>query len=207
MKVTGLNTGVVKCIVPDTYGSGFQYEIHPDEWKDFEQLLVDKAGEYIKDCLSETDFKGAKLTVTGLWSPSEYNFRTDEVEFDLEFNDNMIEHIRKTVDDKFFEYIGRMYRSYDGFISFLPDRKEEFFACLNENESAYHGYRKAEQWKAIAEYISYQISQTQDLDKLQQDFIMDVWEAALREGMEIDEEGDYNEKGDLLSRITGEVIY
>lgn len=189
MKVE-LNTNVVDSIITDTYGSGFQYEIRDDCWDDFKKGMVDIAEDYLKTFLAETDFKDAKLTMKDMYSPREYNFRTDDVGFELEFDDSMIDHIAEFAkldvggDRKFIDWLEKRYRSYDGFICWMPDNYPAFMRYLNGKDS------DAYQWRAIAAFLSYQISQAFDLKKEQNAYIMDCWEMAAINGYEIGEEDD-----------------
>lgn len=183
MKVE-LNTDVVDSIIPDTYGNGFQYEIRSDCWEDFKQGMIDKAEEYLKAFLEETDFKDAKLTMKDFYSPREYNFRTDSIDFELEFDDLIIDKIARFADEdvngdrKFVNWLAKRYRSYDGFICWMPIDYAEFMNYLNGKESDCY------QWRAIAAYLSYQIREHFDLDKEQDAYITECWEMASRNGYE-----------------------
>ena len=189
-----LNTNVVDSIVPDTYGSGFQYEIRSDCWEDFKQGMIDKAEEYLTKFLKKTDFKDVKLTMKNFYSPREYNFRTDDIGFELEFDDSLIDEMveKAKADDKFIAFITKRYKSYDGFISFMPSTIDEFLKCASDRETNVIGHNKfaSEIWKAIAAYLSYQISQNFDLDNEQREYIDDCWEYASQNGMNIDEEDE-----------------
>lgn len=187
MKVI-LNTSVVDSIIPDTYGTGFCFEIDSEYWNDFKQGMIDKAEEYLKEFLAETDFKDAKLTMIDFHSPREYNFTTDDIGFELEFDDSMIDHIeefaREDIDgDRTFNtWIKGRYKSYPGFICIMPNDYGDF---MNNLHSEYY------QWKSIAAFLSYQINQHFDLDKEQEAYIADCWEMASQNGYEIiDDEED-----------------
>lgn len=191
MKVQ-LNTNVVDSIVPDTYGSEFCYDIMDDCWEDFKEEMVNIGVQYIKDLLSETDFADATITNTYMSSPREYNFETDAIEFTLEFDDSKIDEIAKFIDDdvqderKFVDWLAEHYKSYSGFTCTMPDSYEKFMSCLNGRHSEYY------QWRAIAAYISYQIQDVMDLDKVQEDYMNDVREYASQNGMWV---SDYEEEG------------
>ena len=186
-----LNTNVVDSIVPDTYGTEFCYEIREDCWEDFKQMMIDKAEEYLKEFLSETDFANAKLTMKDFYSPREYNFRTDDIGFELEFDDSMVDKIAQFADEdvngdrKFVDWLAKRYRSYDGFICTMPDGYGKFMDCLNGKDSNYY------QWRAFAAYISYQIQLAFDLEEAQRAYIGDCWEYASQNGWNYDEEEEY----------------
>ena len=184
-----LNTNVVDSIVPDTYGTEFCYEIREDCWEDFKKAMIQIAEDYLKELLSETDFKDAKLEMLKFESPQYYNFETDSISFALEFDDSMIEKIARFAnkdvngDRKFVDWLAKKYRSYDGFICTMPDNYEEFMDCLNGNRS------NVSQWRAFAAYISYQIdTNIGDLKDFQDDYLWECREYAWQNGMEIDEE-------------------
>ena len=180
MKLTKLNTDLVECITPDTYGNGFQYRIADDMWDDFKQVMVDKAERYLNDALAETDFKDAELTIGEFISPTEYNFMTDCIQFDLEFDDSLINKIRQTVDDKFFEWAREKYKSRDGFISFMPYGKTDFMDALYLKEDS------IELIRAVSMYLTYQMKDfAQDY---QQDYINEVWDYATDNGYTEEEE-------------------
>ena len=186
-----LNTNVVDSIVPDTYGTEFCYYIRSDCWEDFKQGMIDKAGEYLRDMLSETDFADAKLEMLKFESPREYNFETDSISFALEFDDSMVDKIAKFADEdvngdrSFVDWLKKRYKSYDGFICTMPDSYEDFMSCLNGRKSEYY------QWRAFAAYISYQIEMTVGkLSGIQEDYLQDCLEYAWQNGMEIDEEDE-----------------
>ena len=187
MKVE-LNTNVVDSITPDTYGTGFQYEIKEDCVEDLKQGMIDIAERYLTDLLNETDFVDAKLIMKDSHSPREYNFTTDDIGFELEFNDSKIDDIAKFVeadiegDREFVNWLKERYKSYDGFICTMPNSYGQFMDCLNGKDSEYY------QWRAIAAFISYQIQDVMDLEKIQRDYIEDVWEYGNQNGLWIDED-------------------
>lgn len=180
------NTNIIEAIVPDTYGSDFQYEVSDEMWEDFKQLMIDKAEEVLKEILAETDFKDATLTMGEFKSPDYYNYRTDWIEFDLEFEDSLLERIKSDADNKFFEWAKDRYHSYDGFISFMPYEREEFFTAIDFPPESYL-YKKE---LAIAMWINYQIWQNFDTEELERDYLYHVWEYARDNGYMIEEEED-----------------
>ena len=145
MKVE-LNTDLIECIVPDTYGTNFCYEIKDDEWEDFKQSMVDIGVYWIKEALNETEFAGTEITdVSELKSPREYNFTTDWFNFSLELDDDIMEKIKAKVDkdDEFWKWTRKRYHSYDGFISFMPYEYGEYMKAL-DNPTDYKGRQTAD---------------------------------------------------------------
>ena len=168
-----MSTEMLPIVVPDTYGSGFCYEIAENMWDDFKALMMLKARDYIIKALSEINFK-AIIYMVGFTRPREYNFRTDRIDFDMEVDDGLIEVIRNTVNDNFFEYV-KKYGSRSGFISFYPVDKGEFYEALN-------GKRKDKLALAVSMYIMWQLKDEIDLDEWQSDYIEDVWDYANSNG-------------------------
>ena len=184
-----LNTNLIECITPDTYGSGFQYEIADDMWEDFKLLMVEKAEEYLTEALKDTDFSEASLSNFSFHSPSYYNFETDRIDFDIEFSDSLLDTIREKTDNVFFTWCNR-YKSYDGFISTMPYEKHEYMEALDNPVDSFRYSLE----KAVAMYISYQIYNNlgKDIDDYTREYLDDVYEYAAGNGY-IDYE-DYEEE-------------
>lgn len=175
-----MSTEMLPIIVPDTYGTEFCYEVADDMWDDFKQLMIDKAWAYITNALNETDFKCSFVEMGKFVSPREYNFRTDRIDFDLEFYDGLIEVMMSKVNDDFFKYI-KKFDSYDGFISFYPTEKDKFYEALE-------GKREDKLALAISMYILWQLEKEVDLNKYEEDYIDDVRDYANANGYMIDDE-------------------
>ena len=77
----------------------------------------------IKDLVSVTLCEGAQIH-----SPKEYNLRSDTLDFEIEIDENEIQKIKITTMDNqdFFTWLKNTYRSYSGFICFMPNNKESF---------------------------------------------------------------------------------
>lgn len=178
--IVELNTSICPIVVPDTYGSGFQYEVDDDRWEDFKDLMVDVAKDYISEALTETDFAGAKLTMGKFGSPQWYNFETDWIDFNLEFDERMLKRIKNEacMSTEFFEYTDK-YGSRDGFASFYPVKWTEFLEAINGN---------GRQDLAIAMYIMWQFEKEFNADEYQRDYLDDVAEYANENGYFIDDE-------------------
>jgi len=173
MKIN-LNTSLVRCITPDTYGTGFCHEIADGMWDNFKNLMIEKGKEYLTDALADTDFKDAKLTNFSFHSPKYYNYETDAIDFDIDFNDDIIQTIKEKADDRFFEYARREFGSYSGFISFAPVNPDEFMEAI-EN-------RRNKLEYAVAMFISYQIQNALDVSEYDREYIDDVWDYANANG-------------------------
>lgn len=188
-----LNTNIVECIIPDTYGSDFQYVIADDMWNDFKNLMIEKAKEYLTEALYDTDFSEAVISNMTFNSPEYYNFETDRIDFDIEFSDGLIDTIKEKADDEFFTWI-RRYGSYDGFISTMPTEKHEFMDALDYPADTF--MYKLE--KAVAMFISYQIHKTlgKDISDYEIEYLDDVMDYAFSNGYVDD---DYYEDMEAVS--------
>lgn len=181
-----LGTALLPIIIPDTYGSGFQYNVRDDMWEDFKELMIKYAKDYLNDALKETLFKGAKLSNFSFHSPREYNFMTDWINFTMEFDNKVVDEIQRNANDEFFEFIKNKYKSYDGYICFMPNTKEKFFEELGKKVDA-PGYPFE---KAISAWIMYEFEKEFDPQKYQQEYLADVWEYASSNGYEEDDEDE-----------------
>lgn len=173
-----ISTSMLPIVCLDTYGTEFQYNILEECWEDFKDLMLDKAKEAIDYALEETDFKGAKLTNLEFHSPKFYNYTTDSMLFDMEFDDSLINTIRWNVNDDFFEYI-KKYGSRSGFCSFYPTEKDKFYEALTKEDDIDY---------AICLYIMWQVEKEIDIDNYQQKYFDEVWDEACQNGYEEDVE-------------------
>lgn len=178
-----MSTDMLPIVIPDTYGTEFCYDIDESMWEDFKELMIKKAWAYIAGALTETDFIDAFVKMKDFVSPREYNFTTDRIDFDMDFDDELIDVVRSKVNDDFFKY-AKKFDSYDGFISFYPVGKDKFYEALE-------GKRKDKLALAISMYILWQFEKENDLDKYREDYIEDVREYAFANGYCVD---DYYEE-------------
>ena len=174
-----LNTDICPIVIPDTYGTGFSYYAMEGMWEDFKQLMVDKAKDAIVYVLDDLDIPYTKIIMGGFHSPREYNFSTDWIEFELEMLDNYVETIKANVrndEESFFRFAKERFGSYDGFISFYPYKKEEFY----ESEDTSF---------IVSMWIMYRMNEENDIEAYQQEYIDDVNEYAWANGyMETEDE-------------------
>jgi len=71
-----------------------------------------------------------------IYSPKEYNFKTDELDFEIEINDVEIQKIKSFVrgNVSFANWLKETYKSYSGFICFMPSTEEAFFKDIEGKE-------------------------------------------------------------------------
>lgn len=170
-----LSTNILPIVIPDTYGTEFCYEIDDNMWDDFKQLMVDKAEEAIKYALDDIGVPYKSLTMGKFHSPREYNFYTDWIDFDIEICDEYITNIKTAVNENFFKFAKERFGSYDGFASFYPYDKREFY----DSSKAEH---------IFSMWVMYRMSQENDIEDYQKAYLDDVWEYASSNGYTIDEE-------------------
>jgi hypothetical protein len=186
MKVE-LNTLVCPIITPDTYGTEFQYNISDACWDDFKTMLCNIGAKYIKKAVRETkDFAKCPVTVSrNLVSPSQYNYVTDSIDFNVYVEDELIETLKNDrVSEQFLKYI-KKFGSHSGFISSYPTTEKEV-------EDAFEDTKSNKFRLLIAEFIMYEVEYVEDLDNYQRDFLDEVWDEAVENGFEEDEE-EYEE--------------
>jgi hypothetical protein len=177
-----LNTDLCAIIIPDTYGSGFQSEVAAYMWEDFKTLMVDKAKEKIEEVLDELGIPYRNLKMGGFWSPREYNFSTDWIEFELDVPDDYVETIRQNVqrdEDNFFRFAKENFGTHDGFISFYPYEKEDFYNVNRKEEYI------------VSMWIMYRMNEEFDIHAYRYEYLDDVWDYACGNGYTIESEDEY----------------
>lgn len=177
-----LNTNICPIIIPDTYGYGWQYE-NIDDWEQFKELMVEKAEGAIRYALDDLGIGYKSLTIGKFNSPQFYNYGTDWIDFDLEICDDYIPNIKIAVrdnEDDFFRFAEKHFGSYDGFISFYPYTKEEFY------DSEKYDY-------ILSMWIMYRMDKENDIREYRREYMYDVWEYAMGNGYVLDEEDEDEE--------------
>lgn len=181
--IVSLSTDICPIVIPDTYGTEFCYMVEGDMWDDFKKLMVDKAKDAIVYVLDDLDIPYTKIIMGGFHSPREYNFTTDWIEFELEMPDDYVETIKANVrndEESFFRFAKERFGSYDGFISFYPYEKEEFY----ESEDVDY---------IVSMWIMYRMNEENDIEDYQQAYLYDVEDYASGNGYFIYEEDDNEE--------------
>ena len=166
--IVSLTTEICPIVVPDTYGTGFSYYAMEGMWEDFKQLMVDKAKDAIVYALDDLGIPYTKIIMGGFHSPREYNFTTDWIEFELEMPDDYVETIKANVrndEESFFRFAKERFGSYDGFISFYPYKKEDFY----ESEDTDY---------IVSMWIMYRMNEENDIEAYQREYLDDVEEYA-----------------------------
>ena len=77
---------------------------------------------YSHDVITNMDY-------VGMHSPRYYNYETDKVLIDVDYNFiALVKYCRHTNKDKFNQYLKNNYTSYDGYISFVENSIDGFFS-------------------------------------------------------------------------------
>lgn len=168
-----MNTDICPIVIPDTYwATEWCHEVSEEMWKPFKQLLIDKAESAIKYALDDLGIPYNKLIMGDFRSPREYNFGTDWINFSIEIEDDYITTIKRNVSNdetNFFRFAKKMFGSYDGFISFYPTEKNEFY---DSNKIDY----------ILSMWIMYRMNEENDIEAYQKAYIDDVDEYARGNG-------------------------
>ena len=90
------------------------------------------AGEACVDSLNDELYSHDVITnmdYVGMSSPRYYNYETDKVLIDVDYNFiKLVKYCRHTNKGKFNQYLKDNYTSYDGYISFVENSVEGFFS-------------------------------------------------------------------------------
>lgn len=109
-------------------------------------IITDAFNDIFPSDLSD-DFA---LTYEGTYHPRYYNFETDSVNFTFEYTDDLKDFLFKYVNenDNFKLFLVDKYTSYDGFISFTPNRWDEWLEGWNKDE-----------WQCVSALLRFVIEQ------------------------------------------------
>lgn len=96
--------------------------------KEQKQYIADKIAQTFEDMLHAVRVTG-KVTNQRYNQPRFYNYRGDQIDFDLELEpwqmDKVTAYMRNN-EREFFDFIQEEHRSYDGYCSLVPQTKEEW---------------------------------------------------------------------------------
>ena len=178
-----LNTDLCPIVVPDTYGTEFCNMVEDNMWEDFKKLMVDKAEEAITYALDDLGIPYRELKMGKFGSPRFYNYGTDWIDFELEIDDAYIDTIKGNVrrdEYGFFRFARSFFGSYDGFISFYPYEKDDFY---DSDKAEY----------IFSMWVMYRQYRENDIKAFQNEYLNDVEEYAGENGYFIDEEDEDGE--------------
>lgn len=169
-----LDTDICPIVNVGTYWTGLGNAISENSWEEFKNTLIAKATERITELLQATELHSATVKFGQFHTLSSYNYGDDYLDFDLDFDEGLLDVIRDKTDDGFFLWAGKNFGSYPGFASFYPITKKEF-------DSAIRDRKKLD--LAISMFISWQIDKLFGLEKVKNDFLLNVTEMAFENHM------------------------
>lgn len=171
-------------VIPDTYGSNFQANVNDNCWNEVHQIMVDKAKEYMEEYLQYTELHSAQITFGEFHSPRFYNYGTDWIPCEIEFDDSLLDIIKNKASDEFFEWANTTlpYRSGNGWCSFYPTKKEEFIKAIDQKLT------EEKLALAVTMFLAWQIKSKFDLADIQQKYLDECWDEISENGYEVDEE-------------------
>ena len=109
------------------------YEITGQNYKDYKKSVCELHADILMDILKENGFTIVKsIKYYGMWSPSYYNFYTDKIKLNVDFNLNELKkYCFKENKNDFNFYINKKYSSRSGFISFVDNYIKDFINTYN----------------------------------------------------------------------------
>jgi hypothetical protein len=149
MKTIEASTHILPIIDVGTYGTILE-DLYDHDGELVQTIMTIAAGhieETIKDATGHT----VRLVNRSYWSPREYNFTNDRMDFDLLIPTALYDQARAFVgDDVFFAWLQGRYGSHSGFISFAPYTRDEWAAALTNEDNDKHN-------RAICIYIMWML--------------------------------------------------
>ena len=173
-----MSTQIMPLINPGLYWgvlASIYEDIDEEHTDDFKAAVCEYGEETINEILCELNLS-AKIFATKFMSPREYNFSDDWLEFEMEIDDVITDRLKAiSRKDDFFVFAAANWGSYDGFISFMPYKKEKFIAAINDVKSADFS-------RAVGMYIAYLAYEEVDLVEHRRDFVDSVAEKVAQNG-------------------------
>jgi len=143
---------------------------------DLEELLKGIArtyqsyADYIRQELDIGFIKSIKFT-GDVWSPREYNFNTDELDFIVDINKTALKRELNWLGhyDKFNAWLGLRFTSYDGFFSYTPNNYKDLCDAITSGKDGYE--------QSIGALITYLATDKNGNDILKdiEDYIQEKW--------------------------------
>ena len=121
--------------VIETDDDGNELEVDYD-FKNLMQSILEAYQEGETQIVKDLEVNFIKsIHFTGFWSPREYNFATDQLDFTLEIDrELMLKELAKLIDSKDFkQFLKDNYSSYDGSMSFTPNNYQEISEEIIDN--------------------------------------------------------------------------
>lgn len=126
-------------LVDYEYEEGLDYEDYDFDSGQYKHDVAERIVECYQSWLNELFGENvATVTFQGVRSPQYYNYSTDSINVQVEFDDSVIAVMKEKFEkwkDLLYPIIRENHRSYSGFWSYLSDDPEEWMdKCFNEDE-------------------------------------------------------------------------
>ena len=153
------NTPILNCGLYYTLLGELDPGRYDERFKEFEECVKECAKPILDELVRETpNFE--VVSVGNYYHPRYYNYETDSLEFTVKYTGNdlgtVIEEYSNNQD--FIDFL-QNYKSYDGFISFYADNKDDFV--------------KQDYVKSVSQIIKYNVTE-EEYDEANEDLYYDV---------------------------------
>lgn len=178
--VFGLSTGNTPILDAGLYYS-FLGELvpsradEPERFKEFENCVMECAKPILDELVKKSgDFE--VVSVDGYYHPKYYNYETDELDFTVKYTGDELGSVIENYsnNEDFIKFL-QNYKSYDGFISFFADNRDEFIT--------------QEYGKSVAQILKYNVSQ-EEYERANEELYYDVADCGF---YPTDEEDEFDE--------------
>ena len=106
---------------------GFEWEFVKGGYQKFCKETCENWVSVVEDSFTENPINLKIGKYCGMWSPKEYNFYTDKIQFVVDVNLNELKkYCWKTCREEFNDYLQKNWSSRDGFWSFVPNSIYKF---------------------------------------------------------------------------------
>lgn len=155
----------------DKTPEGFEWDFKENDFKNFCKETCMDYVDAIRDNFSENPIGLEVGKYRGMWSPREYNFYTDRIQFYVKFNLNKLKKwCFESVADKFDDYLYKNWTSCDGFWSFIPNSLRAFVNAYK------HGYNLCTKDDLIQVMVEFYLLENVDFANVEYDVCENVWE-------------------------------
>lgn len=118
-------------LISDTQGEsapdGFYWEFKKGGYKAYCEEICKDWIYIIRSNLANNPIELVVGEYKGLWSPSQYNWRTDRISFEIQCDLRKLKkYCWKENAENFDTFLRKNWSSYDGFISLIPNNLEDF---------------------------------------------------------------------------------
>ena len=102
------------------------------DWKQYNEMILNASKSIIDDSVMPilSKYGAAAIKAVEIWNPKEYNHSNSQLYFDVYVVENFHEIFNKNMkefakNEMLIEFMRKRYRSYSGFVSFMPQSMDE----------------------------------------------------------------------------------